>query len=232
MVKCRPKDAKQQPTKEELSSFKEKWVQSVLDAEAIANAGDPGPVVLRRLNNAEYTYTVQDLTQVLLNPTLEFPSDSAAGEGFTNVGSALAMSPSLLQKYLGAAKEIASHAVLLPTGIRFSPSTTKQDWTNEKVAEIQRFYAQFSDNRGATSVNLQGIQFDTNGGGRLPLEAYLRAMLADRDLLLSGETTTSIVAQKNGLNEKYFTALWSALSDKAPSAFVRCIESEVAFSDV
>jgi hypothetical protein len=95
-----------------------------LRAEALANAGDPGPVGLRRLNNAEYTYTIRDLTGVDLDPAREFPVDSAAGEGFTNAGNALAMSPALLTKYFDAGKEIAAHAVLLPDGFRFSPYRT------------------------------------------------------------------------------------------------------------
>ena len=37
-------------------------------AEALASAGDPGPVVLRRLSNAEYTYTLRDLTGVDARP--------------------------------------------------------------------------------------------------------------------------------------------------------------------
>ena len=43
--------------------------------------GDPGPVVLRRLSNAEYNYTISDLTGLDLDPTREFPIDGAAGEG-------------------------------------------------------------------------------------------------------------------------------------------------------
>ena len=50
------------------------------------------------------------------------------------------MSPSLVTKYLDAAKDIAAHAVLLPDGFRFSPSTTRRDWTNEIVSEIQKIY--------------------------------------------------------------------------------------------
>src|SRR5262245_4697997 len=91
------------------------WVNAGLDEVALARAGDPGPVVLRRLSNAEYTYTIRDLTGVeSLDPAREFPVDGAAGEGFMNVGNALVMSPSLITKYLDAGKEIASHAMLLP----------------------------------------------------------------------------------------------------------------------
>ena len=220
-----PKDAERQPTAAEHDSLK-KWVRSLLDADALANAGDPGPVVLRRLNNAEFTYTIQDLTGVPLDPTREFPTDSAAGEGFTNVGSALVISPALIQKYLDAAKDISSHAVLVPSGIQFSKSTTQRDWTNEKLAAIQKFYSEFSDNAGATSVNLQGIQFETNGGGRLPLEKYLKVTLLERGALQSGSSSIAAIAAKHSLNEKYFTALWKSLNDKEPSVVLDVIRSK------
>lgn len=211
-----PAEAEPQPTPTELKSLRQ-WVQSVLDAEAQANAGDPGPVVLRRLNNAEFTYTIQDLTGIPLQPAREFPVDSAAGEGFTNVGNSLVMSPSLVQKYFEAAKQIASHAVLLPDGIEFSEQTSRRDRTNAKLAAIREFYARYSQSRGATAVNLQGIRFETNGGGRLPVEAYLRATLKEKAALQSGEKSLAAVAQAYGLNEKYLTLLWQALNDTTPS---------------
>src|SRR4029079_19689210 len=109
-----PPEDKPQPSaieKERIS----KWVQAMLESVAQERAGDPGPVVLRRLSNAEYTYTIQDLTGVeSLQPAHEFPIDGAAGEGFMNTGQALVMSPSLITKYLDAGKAVASHAVLLP----------------------------------------------------------------------------------------------------------------------
>ena len=114
-----PKDADQPP--DEMQSAVLDWVASFLTNEAKIHAGDPGPVVLRRLNNSEYTYTIRDLTSVLtLNPTRQFPVDGAAGEGFTNTGDALSMSANLVRKYLDSAAEIADacrvhtkrHAVL------------------------------------------------------------------------------------------------------------------------
>ena len=58
-----PKDAKQ-PSDEARTELRN-WARSFLKAEARASAGDPGPVVLRRLNSAEFTYAVRDLTGVL-----------------------------------------------------------------------------------------------------------------------------------------------------------------------
>ena len=57
-----PKDA-DQPTADEHKQLAD-WVHGYLKAEAQARAGDPGRVVLRRLSNAEYTYTLRDLTGV------------------------------------------------------------------------------------------------------------------------------------------------------------------------
>lgn len=189
------------------------WVGDYLKAEARASAGDPGPVVLRRLGNAEYTYTLLDLTGIDLQPAREFPVDGAAGEGFTNTGNALVMSPALLSKYFDAAKKIADHAVLLPNGIRFSMSTTRRDWTEEVLAKIRSFYGRFTDGGGGTQVNLQGIVFGTNQGGRLPLDRYLEATIADRVDLASGAKTVADVARARGLNAKYLGILWSTLND-------------------
>ena len=180
------------------------------------NRGDPGPVLLRRLNNAEYTYTIHDLTGVDLDPTREFPVDSA-GEGFTNTGGALVMSPDLLAKYLDAGKEIAKHAELLPDGFRFSNHSTRSDWTNDALERIRALYRRYTDAGGASPVNLQGIVFDTNAGGRLPIERYLAATLVERENLRAGRKPLAAVAQERGLSAKYLGLLWAMLEDRRPS---------------
>ncbi len=149
------------------------------------------------------------------DPAREFPVDGAAGEGFTNTGNALVMSPALVTKYLDAGKDIADHLVLLPDGVRFSPSTSRRDWTNETLDRIRAFYSRFTDPRGGEQVNLQGIVFSTNEGGRLPVEKYLAATLTDREALAAGNVAA--VAQKHGLNAKYLGTLWQSLTSKQPS---------------
>ncbi len=208
-----PPKEKPQPTNDERQRLL-RWVDRALDEAALAHAGDPGPVVLRRLNNAEYTYTVRDLTGVeSLNPVKEFPADSAAGEGFMNTGNALVMSPALITKYLDAGKDIASHAVLLPAGLRFSPGTTRRDWTEEILAEIRGFYAAFTEVGGAETVTQQGMELDKNKGGRLPLEKYLSATLA----LRPDATQLQTVARQRGLSAKYLAGLWDLLNRNEPS---------------
>jgi hypothetical protein len=194
-----PADA-EQPTAAEQTQLAG-WVRAYLTAEARATAGDPGQVVLRRLSNAEYTYTLRDLTGVAtLDPAREFPIDGAAGEGFTNTGSGLVMSPALLSKYLEAAKRVAAHAVLLPQGLRFSTSTTRPDWTGEALGAIKGFYARFVD-----------------AEGRVPLAAYLAALHAERAALAAGERTAEQVAAAHQLNGPYLRVLWQALEGDEPS---------------
>ena len=203
------------------------WVDGTLNDIALAQAGDPGPVVIRRLSNMEYAYTLRDLTGVAaLDPGREFPIDGAAGEGFTNAGAALVMSPALLTKYLDAAKEVAEHAVLLPDGVRFSKFTTQQDRTDELLHKIREFYARYSTTGGATSVNLQGIKFDTNAGGQLPVDRYVAVLLRHRDDLRTAKMQVVDAALTAGLNEKYLSTLWTALNDREPSPLLDAVRHE------
>lgn len=194
------------------------WARATLDALAREKAGDPGPVLLRRLSNAEYTHTIRDLTGVAtLDPAREFPVDGAAGEGFVNTGQSLVISPSLLTKYLDAAKGIADHLVLLPDRIAFSPHTTRRDQTEELMGRIRSLYRQYSDASGADRVNLQGIVFNTNEGGRLPVAKYLTVMIEERAALAGGAAEIERVARARGLSPKYLGTLFAAMQDGRPS---------------
>jgi mono/diheme cytochrome c family protein len=113
------------------------WVHNMRWSEARKNAGDPGLVLARRLSNNEYNYTIRDLTGVDLRPTREFPVDPANTAGFDNSGETLDMSPSLLNKYLQAAREVGDHMALIPDGIVFAPYPALVETDREKFA-IQR----------------------------------------------------------------------------------------------
>ena len=214
-----PPDA-DQPTKDERESLQQD-LRAFLAAEAVEHAGDPGRVVLRRLNNAEYTWTIRDLTGVsTLDPADEFPADGGAGEGFTNTGQSLVMSPSLVTKYLDAAKAVARHAVLLPDGVRFSEGNTRRDWSDEALARLRDFYGRFTqplDAAAAASQTTveQGIRLDTGHEGFLPTEKYLHATLAERARLTQRADAVAEVAHERGLHPKYLAMLWAALTRPA-----------------
>lgn len=204
-----PKD-KPQPTPEQREKLLA-WIRTSLDTVARERAGDPGPVVLRRLSNAEYTYTIRDLTGVpSLEPTKEFPVDGAAGEGFTNTGMSLVMSPALVTKFLDAGKDIARHALLVPDGIRWSAGTSRRDGTDELLNEIRAFYARYTVAGEAGTVSLQGIPLDRSHGSKLPLDRYFGAALEVRD-----GGTVDAIATKHQLSTKYLGSLVEYLTAKS-----------------
>ena len=211
-----PPDA-EQPTEADRESLRQ-GLRAFLAAEAVAHAGDPGRVVLRRLNNAEYTWTIRDLTGVAsFDPAREFPVDGGAGEGFTNTGQSLVMSPALVTKYLDAAKAVAAHAVPLPDGFRFSAGDSRRDWTDEALARIRDFYGRFTQPLDAAAAAAQttveqGIRLDTGHEGFLPTEKYLLATLAERDRLAKDGAAVAEVARERGLSPKYLASLWAALA--------------------
>ena len=118
------------------------WIQGVRAAEIKRSAGDPGIVSARRLSNAEYNYTIRELTGQDLQVTKEFPIDPANPAGFDNSGESLTMSPALLNKYLQAARSVANHMVLSPDSFEFAPYTMLVETDREKFAvqKIIQFY--------------------------------------------------------------------------------------------
>ena len=206
-----PREA-EQPTAAERATLRA-WLAEFLAAEAAAFAGDPGRVVLRRLDNAEYTFTLRDLTGVAaLDPAREFPVDGAAGEGFTNTGQSLVMSPALVDKYLDAAKEVATHAVPLPDGLRFSAGSTRADFTNEILDRIRSFYRRYTVSRGDVRAReQQGIPLDPGHEGFIPTDRYVAAALAARDALRSGSRRPEEVAADDGLVAPYLALVWRTL---------------------
>ncbi|QDV86017.1 DUF1592 domain-containing protein [Planctomycetes bacterium TBK1r] len=136
-----PEDAEAHPTPEARKRVIE-WIAGVRQKEAKRRAGDPGIVLARRLSNAEYNYTIRDLTGFDLQPAKAFPIDPANQEGFDNSGESLAMSPSLLKKYLDAARHVSEHLVLTPSGIDFAPHPVITETDRDKycVNRIIDFY--------------------------------------------------------------------------------------------
>lgn len=86
---------------------------------------EPGRVTARRLNRSEYNNTIRDLLAVNFNPANDFPQDDS-GYGFDNIGSALSLSPILMEKYLSAAEKVVHLALfglgaVKPTVVRHQP---------------------------------------------------------------------------------------------------------------
>ena len=136
-----PADSAPQPSAIEREQF-EAWTKQFRRAQALEHQGDPGPVGTRRLSNAEWNYTIRDLTGIDIQPAKNFPVDPANVVGFDNSAESLTISPSLVVKYLDAARVVADHLILTPDGIRFAPHTVVTDTDRDKycVHRIVDFY--------------------------------------------------------------------------------------------
>src|SRR5207237_9481219 len=126
-----PEEARRQPSAKERQAVVE-WIKAFRQREAEKNADDPGIVPVRRLNAAEYNYTIRDLTSIDIRPAREFPIDPANEAGFDNSAESLAMSPALLNKYMDAARLVADHLVLKPHGLSFASHPVMTDTDRDK----------------------------------------------------------------------------------------------------
>jgi hypothetical protein len=186
-----PAQAKQPPPAERQRVVD--WIHLVRRIEARRNAGDPGIVLARRLSNAEYNYTIRDLTGADIRPTREFPVDPANPAGFDNSGESLSMSPALLNKYLQAAREVSNHLVLKPDGLAFAthPMLVETDRDKYCVRQIVDFYeSQNTDYAG-----------------------YFTAAWRYRNRAVLGQPSATLasIAAAARVSPKYLATVWRAL---------------------
>ena len=153
-----PEDASQPTPKARQAVLR--WSQDLRDYEAERNAGDPGPVLARRLNAAEYNYTIRDLTGADIRPASQFPVDPANEAGFDNSGESLAMTPGLLTKYLDAARVVSDHLVLKPDGLAFAPHPVIVDTDRDKPPEHCTGQRERRDEERKHQLHLRRITYD------------------------------------------------------------------------
>jgi hypothetical protein len=212
-----PPGSEPQPTADERKLVID-WIRAFREREMQRNAGDPGVVPARRLSNAEYDYTIHDLTGVDIRPAKEFPVDPANEAGFDNSAESLTMSPALLTKYLGAARTVVEHLVLKPEGFDFAPHPVVTDTDRDKycVKRIIQFYERqptdladyfvaawkyrwYRERPGVTDADLQSLAETEQVSAR-----YLRAVY--EALSDDSETSGPLVTLRT---------MWHALPDDA-----------------
>ena len=81
------------------------WLEATLD-KVPEPKRIPDQIVLQRLNRKEYQNAVRDLLGVDVNGAELLPPDDVAG-GFDNIASALQVSPSFIEGYVNAARNVA-----------------------------------------------------------------------------------------------------------------------------
>ncbi len=103
-----PPPGKPQPQNESIGQLVS-FLETTLDSSA---GGHPyvGRVGLHRLNRREYANAVLDLLDLSIDPVALLPRDEAH-DGFDNIATALQVSPSFMDQYLGAAQKVAAQAL-------------------------------------------------------------------------------------------------------------------------
>src|SRR6266850_1125386 len=148
------------------------WMETSLDQAATADP-NPGRVALHRLNRAEYANAVDDLLGLHIDASALLPKDDEA-DGFDNVASVLKVSPSFLDQYISAARQVLGRAVGNPAARPGSNTYRPPRGTDQ-------------------SVHIEGLPLGTRGGlivehlfpsdgeykfnvGGLALAGYVRGM--------------------------------------------------------
>ncbi len=88
------------------------FLEASLDRAALA-APNPGTVALHRLNRAEYANAMKDVLGVDVDAAALLPRDDISN-GFDNIASVLKVSPSFLDQYISAAREVSRQAISHP----------------------------------------------------------------------------------------------------------------------
>ncbi|SVD68117.1 uncharacterized protein METZ01_LOCUS420971, partial [marine metagenome] len=99
-----PPEDEAQPTVEERRKLVG-WLTKELRKAAKARRDTGGQAVIRRLNRAEYQYTMTDLLGFEMDYSGDLPSDARSLEGFKNNGASLGMTALQVENYLKTARK-------------------------------------------------------------------------------------------------------------------------------
>ena len=120
------------------------WIETELDRSAAAHP-DPGRTeAIHRLNRSEYRNVIRDLLALEIDVADLLPADDGS-YGFDNIAGVLGLSPSLLERYLSAARKISRVAV----GASAMPATADTFRLSSDLAQNDR---------------VEGLPFGTRGG--------------------------------------------------------------------
>ncbi len=118
-------------------------LERYLDANAAERGPEPGRVGLHRLNRTEYATAVEQLLGLHIDARAMLPADTAS-EGFDNVAEALRVTPTHIDQYLAAARDISIQAV------------------GERAPEVAR--ADYRVKRGNNTEHVDGLPLGTRDG--------------------------------------------------------------------
>jgi hypothetical protein len=119
------------------------WLEATLDA--AAPTPEPGYVTPHRMNRTEYANAIRDLLALEVDPATLLPVDGVE-HGFDNIANALTVSPSFIDQFLSAARNLSAQAMGNPQARAVGTPYTIGD------ARGQQFH-------------VDGLPLGTRGGG-------------------------------------------------------------------
>jgi hypothetical protein len=149
-----PPTAKDRPDQKTVNSLLG-FLETRLDAAQTAPA--PGRVPLRRLNQREYANAIRDLLGIDVDVAALLPTDQRK-DAFDNDASHLQVSPSYLDQYLAAARNVAQQAM---GNTRALPVSTTYGQVADMVIALA---AEGLDAAGSQLLYKEGMPFGTRGG--------------------------------------------------------------------
>ncbi|MEO6368631.1 MAG: DUF1592 domain-containing protein, partial [Steroidobacteraceae bacterium] len=149
-----PPGAKERPDQQTVNGLLG-FLESRLDAAQVKPA--PGRVPLRRLNQREYANAVRDLIGLDADVATLLPNDQRK-EGFDNDAAHLQVSPSYLDQYLSAARNVAQQAV---GSTKAQPVSTTYGQVADLVIALG---AEGLPGAGSQLIYKEGMPYGTRGG--------------------------------------------------------------------
>ena len=120
------------------------WIRKNVDSALASIQGSAQGIVMRRLNRAEYAYTMTDLLGLRMDYAADLPPDPISKDGFLNNGQALGMSSMQLQVYLRSARQALD--MVLVEGDR--PDQVTETIQQNKGFNLKKVTADNSDQLG------------------------------------------------------------------------------------
>ncbi|MEJ0099562.1 MAG: DUF1592 domain-containing protein [Pseudomonadota bacterium] len=149
-----PPSARSRPQQQAVESLIH-YLETRLDAAQVAPA--PGRVPLRRLNQREYANAVRDLLGLDVDVAALLPTDKRK-DAFDNDAAHLQVSPSYLDQYLAAARNVANQAM---GNRQAQPVSTTYGQLSDMVIALA---AEGLDGSGSQLLYKEGMPFGTRGG--------------------------------------------------------------------
>ena len=184
-----------QPSAEERNDFVT-WLESSLREAACSDGITPGPAMIRRLNQSEYSASVRHLLDIHFDAGEALPSDGAGGEGFDNAAETLFISPIHAEKYLEAARTAVEYGFAdTRSNRRFLIAQPDEKTTPEEAASkvLQQFLPRAFRRPASEGEFLEYFQlfesvFDQEKSFSVALKLTLSAVLVSPKFLFIIET--------------------------------------------